>query len=163
MVCRWGMYVPSLNCCYMLVWLRFLNIMCSYITYLSMVQIDCDKTIMVTLKHEDKLQDGSECSFQVQIYLSLQQWVFGQSFLPCFYMSNFPCCCCFHLFYFFLPWCNMLAPFTRDCFCVSSLLFFTLPLMAKEESECQLWLCLAQLCWVIYFDQLTWTPSLLAS
>lgn len=26
--------------------------------------IDCDKTIMVTLKHDDKLQDGSECSFQ---------------------------------------------------------------------------------------------------
>ncbi|CAA0806865.1 Protein transport protein Sec24-like [Striga hermonthica] len=27
-------------------------------------QIDCDKTIMVTLKHDDKLQEGSECSFQ---------------------------------------------------------------------------------------------------
>ncbi|KAH0671423.1 hypothetical protein KY290_026782 [Solanum tuberosum] len=26
--------------------------------------IDCDKTIMATLKHDDKLQDGSECSFQ---------------------------------------------------------------------------------------------------
>lgn len=30
-----------------------------------LVQIDCDKTIMVTLKHDDKLQDGSECAFQV--------------------------------------------------------------------------------------------------
>ena len=29
------------------------------------VQIDCDKTIMVTLKHDDKLKDGSECAFQV--------------------------------------------------------------------------------------------------
>ncbi|OIV91281.1 hypothetical protein TanjilG_01812 [Lupinus angustifolius] len=26
--------------------------------------IDCDKTFMVTLKHDDKLQDGSECAFQ---------------------------------------------------------------------------------------------------
>ena len=31
----------------------------------SFVQIDSDKTIMVTLKHDDKLQDGSECAFQV--------------------------------------------------------------------------------------------------
>lgn len=30
-----------------------------------LVQIDCDKTVMVTLKHDDKLQDGSECAFQV--------------------------------------------------------------------------------------------------
>lgn len=29
------------------------------------MQIDCDKAIMVTLKHDDKLQDGSECAFQV--------------------------------------------------------------------------------------------------
>lgn len=26
--------------------------------------IDCDKTILVTLKHDDKLQDGTECAFQ---------------------------------------------------------------------------------------------------
>lgn len=32
-----------------------------------MLQIDCDKTIMVMLKHDDKLQDGSECSFQVAL------------------------------------------------------------------------------------------------
>ncbi|KAJ8542302.1 hypothetical protein K7X08_017168 [Anisodus acutangulus] len=31
--------------------------------------IDCDKTIMVTLKHDDKLQDGSECSFQRPVNL----------------------------------------------------------------------------------------------
>lgn len=31
----------------------------------SFVQIDCDKNFMVTLKHDDKLQDGSECAFQV--------------------------------------------------------------------------------------------------
>lgn len=29
------------------------------------MQIDCNKAIMVTLKHDDKLQDGSECAFQV--------------------------------------------------------------------------------------------------
>jgi hypothetical protein len=37
------------------------------LTHLSTLQIDCDKTIMVTLKHDDKLQDGSECAFQVQV------------------------------------------------------------------------------------------------
>ncbi|CAN1765020.1 Protein transport protein Sec24-like At4g32640 [Linum perenne] len=26
--------------------------------------VDCDKSIMVTLKHDDKLQDGAECAFQ---------------------------------------------------------------------------------------------------
>lgn len=31
----------------------------------SFMQIDCDKNFMVTLKHDDKLQDGSECAFQV--------------------------------------------------------------------------------------------------
>ncbi|XP_019239290.1 PREDICTED: protein transport protein Sec24-like At4g32640 [Nicotiana attenuata] len=33
-------------------------------TDVDLPAIDCDKTIMVTLKHDDKLQDGSECSFQ---------------------------------------------------------------------------------------------------
>lgn len=28
------------------------------------MQIDCNKTILVTLKHDDKLQDGAECAFQ---------------------------------------------------------------------------------------------------
>ncbi|TMX00005.1 hypothetical protein EJD97_001551 [Solanum chilense] len=37
--------------------------------------IDCDKTIMVTLKHEDKLQDGSECSFQCAL---LYTTIYGQ-------------------------------------------------------------------------------------
>ncbi|KAM5553465.1 protein transport protein Sec24-like [Rosa sericea] len=37
--------------------------------------IDCDKTIMVTLKHDDKLQDGSECSFQCAV---LYTTVYGQ-------------------------------------------------------------------------------------
>jgi hypothetical protein len=37
------------------------------LTHLSASQIDCDKTIMVTLKHDDKLQDGLECAFQVQV------------------------------------------------------------------------------------------------
>ncbi|KAK6127818.1 hypothetical protein DH2020_038455 [Rehmannia glutinosa] len=37
--------------------------------------IDCDKTIMVTLKHDDKLQEGSECSFQCAL---LYTTVYGQ-------------------------------------------------------------------------------------
>ncbi|KAG6668921.1 hypothetical protein I3843_01G198300 [Carya illinoinensis] len=37
--------------------------------------IDCDKTIMVNLKHDDKLQDGSECSFQCAL---LYTTVYGQ-------------------------------------------------------------------------------------
>ncbi|KAJ8760665.1 hypothetical protein K2173_017643 [Erythroxylum novogranatense] len=37
--------------------------------------IDCDKTLMVTLKHDDKLQDGSECSFQCAV---LYTTVYGQ-------------------------------------------------------------------------------------
>ncbi|XP_050372274.1 protein transport protein Sec24-like At4g32640 [Argentina anserina] len=37
--------------------------------------IDCDKTIMVTLKHDDKLQDGSECSFQCAV---LYTTLYGQ-------------------------------------------------------------------------------------
>ncbi|KAL6185224.1 hypothetical protein ACLB2K_041358 [Fragaria x ananassa] len=37
--------------------------------------IDCDKTIMVMLKHDDKLQDGSECSFQCAV---LYTTVYGQ-------------------------------------------------------------------------------------
>ncbi|KAL2324013.1 hypothetical protein Fmac_023071 [Flemingia macrophylla] len=37
--------------------------------------IDCDKTFMVTLKHDDKLQDGSECAFQCAL---LYTTVYGQ-------------------------------------------------------------------------------------
>ncbi|KAK7847490.1 protein transport protein sec24-like cef [Quercus suber] len=37
--------------------------------------IDCDKTIMVSLKHDDKLQDGSECGFQCAL---LYTTVYGQ-------------------------------------------------------------------------------------
>lgn len=37
-----------------------------------LIQIDSDKTIMVTLKHEGKLQVNSECAFQVcrRIYMN---------------------------------------------------------------------------------------------
>lgn len=35
------------------------------------MQIDCDKAVMVTLKHDDKLQDGAECGFQVYFVLML--------------------------------------------------------------------------------------------
>jgi hypothetical protein len=38
---------------------------CSICNHPFSLQIDCDKTIMVTLKHDDKLQDGTECAFQV--------------------------------------------------------------------------------------------------
>lgn len=31
----------------------------------NLVQIDCDKTVMVTFKHDDKFQENSECGFQV--------------------------------------------------------------------------------------------------
>ncbi|KAM7280123.1 hypothetical protein ACFE04_007257 [Oxalis oulophora] len=37
--------------------------------------IDCDKSIMVTLKHDDKLQDGSECAFQCAL---LYTTVYGE-------------------------------------------------------------------------------------
>ncbi|MBA0574844.1 hypothetical protein Golob_024371, partial [Gossypium lobatum] len=33
-------------------------------TDVDLAGIDCDKCILVTLKHDDKLQDGSECGFQ---------------------------------------------------------------------------------------------------
>ncbi|KAF5802504.1 putative Zinc finger, Sec23/Sec24-type, sec23/Sec24, trunk domain, sec23/Sec24, helical [Helianthus annuus] len=33
-------------------------------TDVDLPAVDCDKAIMVTLKHDDKLQDGTECSFQ---------------------------------------------------------------------------------------------------
>ena len=32
---------------------------------LLLLQIDSDKTIMVTFKHDDKFQENSECAFQV--------------------------------------------------------------------------------------------------
>lgn len=44
-------------------------------TDVDLPAIDCDKTIMVTLKHDDKLQDGTECSFQCAL---LYTTVYGQ-------------------------------------------------------------------------------------
>ncbi|KAB5556342.1 hypothetical protein DKX38_007251 [Salix brachista] len=44
-------------------------------TDIDLAVIDCDKTIMITLKHEDKLQDGSECAFQCAL---LYTTVYGQ-------------------------------------------------------------------------------------
>lgn len=40
------------------------------------LQIDCDKSILVTLKHDDKLQDGSECAFQVLVKRFILSQVF---------------------------------------------------------------------------------------
>lgn len=37
--------------------------------------IDCDKTIMVTFKHDDKFQEGSECAFQCAL---LYTTIYGQ-------------------------------------------------------------------------------------
>ncbi|KAL0429643.1 UNVERIFIED_CONTAM: protein transport protein Sec24-like CEF [Sesamum radiatum] len=42
---------------------------------LTDVSIDCDKTIMVSLKHDDKLQEGTECAFQCAL---LYTTVYGQ-------------------------------------------------------------------------------------
>ncbi|XP_015571531.2 protein transport protein Sec24-like At4g32640 isoform X1 [Ricinus communis] len=44
-------------------------------TDIDLPGIDCDKTIMITLKHDDKLQDGSECAFQCAL---LYTTVYGQ-------------------------------------------------------------------------------------
>ncbi|XP_052621536.1 protein transport protein Sec24-like CEF [Lactuca sativa] len=44
-------------------------------TDIDLPAIDCDKTIMVTLKHDDKLQDGTECAFQCAL---LYTSVYGQ-------------------------------------------------------------------------------------
>ncbi|XP_047315997.1 protein transport protein Sec24-like At4g32640 [Impatiens glandulifera] len=44
-------------------------------TDVDLPTIDCDKTIMVTMKHDDKLQDGSECAFQCAL---LYTTVYGQ-------------------------------------------------------------------------------------
>ncbi|XP_051115732.1 protein transport protein Sec24-like At4g32640 [Andrographis paniculata] len=44
-------------------------------TDVDLPAIDCDKTIMVTLKHDDKLAEGSECAFQCAL---LYTTVYGQ-------------------------------------------------------------------------------------
>ncbi|XP_044499274.1 protein transport protein Sec24-like At4g32640 isoform X2 [Mangifera indica] len=44
-------------------------------TDIDLPAIDCNKAIMVTLKHDDKLQDGSECAFQCAL---LYTTVYGQ-------------------------------------------------------------------------------------
>lgn len=44
-------------------------------TDVDLPAIDCDKTIMVTMKHDDKLQDGSECAFQCAL---LYTTVYGE-------------------------------------------------------------------------------------
>ncbi|KAK1403102.1 Transport protein Sec24-like [Heracleum sosnowskyi] len=44
-------------------------------TDVDLPAIDCDKTIMVALKHDEKLQDGAECSFQCAL---LYTTVYGE-------------------------------------------------------------------------------------
>ncbi|KAK3032913.1 hypothetical protein RJ639_034961 [Escallonia herrerae] len=45
-------------------------------TDVDLPAIDCDKTVLVTLKHDDKLQDGSECAFQICSLLFLRMFCF---------------------------------------------------------------------------------------
>jgi hypothetical protein len=49
------------------------------------VQIDSDKTVMVTFRHDDKLQENQECGFQVimrwNVFSSLLfPWLFAYFF-----------------------------------------------------------------------------------
>ncbi|CAO2841330.1 unnamed protein product [Amaranthus hypochondriacus] len=44
-------------------------------TDVDLPAIDCDKALMVSLKHDDKLQDGAECAFQCAL---LYTTVYGQ-------------------------------------------------------------------------------------
>nr|XP_043624506.1 protein transport protein Sec24-like At4g32640 isoform X2 [Erigeron canadensis] len=44
-------------------------------TDVDLPAVDCDKSIMVTLKHDDKLPDGTDCSFQCAL---LYTTVYGQ-------------------------------------------------------------------------------------
>uniref|UniRef100_A0A1D1Z3K7 Protein transport protein Sec24-like At4g32640 n=1 Tax=Anthurium amnicola TaxID=1678845 RepID=A0A1D1Z3K7_9ARAE len=44
-------------------------------TDIDLPGIDCDKTIMVTFKHDDKFQEGTECSFQCAL---LYTTIYGQ-------------------------------------------------------------------------------------
>uniref|UniRef100_A0A0C9S8H8 TSA: Wollemia nobilis Ref_Wollemi_Transcript_11181_4406 transcribed RNA sequence n=1 Tax=Wollemia nobilis TaxID=56998 RepID=A0A0C9S8H8_9CONI len=44
-------------------------------TDVDLAGVDCDKTIMVTFKHDDKFQEGSECAFQCAV---LYTTVYGQ-------------------------------------------------------------------------------------
>nr|KAJ0207773.1 hypothetical protein LSAT_V11C500280400 [Lactuca sativa] len=44
-------------------------------TDVDLPAVDCDKSLMVTLKHDDKLTDGTECSFQCAL---LYTTVYGQ-------------------------------------------------------------------------------------
>ncbi|GFP98573.1 protein transport protein sec24-like cef [Phtheirospermum japonicum] len=48
---------------------------CLFVSLPPYIHIDCDKTIMVSLKHDDKLQEGSECSFQCAL---LYTTIYGQ-------------------------------------------------------------------------------------
>jgi|APAra0007618328_1042625.scaffolds.fasta_scaffold00546_4 hypothetical protein len=55
------------------------------------MQIDCDKAVMVTLKHDDKLQDGAECAFQVYfafMYLAKKCWYFVPFKMMLFYVCS---------------------------------------------------------------------------
>lgn len=38
------------------------------------LQIDSDKTIMVTFKHDNKFQEGAECAFQVLTEILFQDY-----------------------------------------------------------------------------------------
>lgn len=136
-------------------------------TNLHLSQIDCDKTIMVSLKHDDKLQEGSECAFQVLLHVSS-----AMPFTGILYLLP----CCMKNIYFIYPgkqdfWRDFLflilfviiVIWSLCVIMLSSVPFFTPPYMDKEESEFQHCLCLAPTCWVICSALLILTPNLLVS
>jgi hypothetical protein len=70
---------------------------CQYLKTLlwALVQVDSDKAIMVTFKHDDKLQENSECAFQVissvkfaQYRIFLTECAFWISFFPPGYVEE---------------------------------------------------------------------------
>lgn len=148
------------------------------------MQIDCDKTIMVTLKHDDKLQDASECSFQVLPsclmlilkMLNLSKYThikFYLIFLCCLDLKMLPkyelrwfseSVVQFFIFHVPLIFMVKFSAFISDVkqhnqcwmiFGLSSVLSFTLQYMVKEEYVFQLWLFLVAACWVIFSARLT--------
>ena len=79
----YSIIVACLNFLFCQLFLSFLSflyiplILCPKKDYLC-VQIDSDKTVMVTFKHDDKLQENAECGFQV-----IMRWkVFSSLLLP---------------------------------------------------------------------------------
>jgi hypothetical protein len=53
------------------------------------VQIDSDKTVMVTFKHDDKLQENAECGFQVMdCFAEVFQYCYHHNMLKILFERN---------------------------------------------------------------------------